>query len=164
MQTLGQRIAFYRKAANMTQSELADACSVTAQAVSKWENDLTAPDLSLLPKLAELFRITTDELLGVQKQTVTAVDPAAMDLNKMLFRVRVLSADGDKVNVNLPLALARLVLENDSISVNMFGGESGEMLKNIDWKQLFELVRQGALGKLVEVDGANGDKVEVWIE
>ena len=90
MNTLGQRIAYYRKAANLTQAELAEACSVTAQAVSKWENDLTAPDISLLPKLAELFHITTDELLGAQKQTVTAVDPEAVDPSKMLLRIRVL--------------------------------------------------------------------------
>ena len=163
MQTLGERIAYYRKAANMTQAELAEACSVTAQAVSKWENDLTAPDISLIPKLAELFHITTDELLGVPKRTVTAVDPAKVDMSKMLFRVRVLSKEGDKVNVNLPLALAELLLSDGAMSSKLFGSK-GDALKSIDFAQIVAIVRQGAMGKLVEVDSADGDKVEVWGE
>lgn len=165
MQTLGERIAYYRKAANMTQAELAEACSVTAQAVSKWENDLTAPDISLIPKLAKLFHITTDELLGVSKLTVTAVDPAKVDMSKMLLRMRVLSSDGDKVNINLPLALAELVLGSGQGSVNLFSSDKGgDAMKNIDWKQIIALVKQGAVGKLLEVQSADGDTVEIWVE
>ena len=164
MHTLGERIAYYRKAAGMTQAELAQACSVTAQAVSKWENDITAPDIALLPRLSELFHITTDELLGVQRQTVSAVDPEKVDMSKVLFKVRVLSREGDKVSVNLPLSLAELVLGNEAASAKMFGKEGGEALGHIDFAQIVSLVRQGVLGKLVEVDGADGDKVEVWVE
>ena len=51
MNTLGQRIAYYRKRAGLTQEELAEKCSVTPQAVSKWENDISSPDISLLPTL-----------------------------------------------------------------------------------------------------------------
>ena len=68
MQTLGERITYYRKKNGMTQEQLAEKCSVTPQAVSKWENDLTAPDISLFPRLAELFSVSTDELLGVRKK------------------------------------------------------------------------------------------------
>lgn len=165
MQTLGERIAYYRKAANMTQAELAEACSVTAQAVSKWENDLTAPDISLIPKLAELFHVTTDELLGVSKRTVAAVDPAKVDMSKMLLRMRVLSSDGDKVNINLPLALAELVLGSGQGSVNLFSSDKGgDAMMNIDWKQIIALVKQGAVGKLMEVQSADGDIVEIWVE
>ncbi len=164
MNTLGQRIAYYRKAANLTQAELAEACSVSAQAVSKWENDLTAPDISLLPKLAELFHITVDELLGAQKQTVTAVDPAAVDTGKMLLRIRAVSSDGDKVNLNLPLALAELVLGGENANINLFGSKGSESLKNIDFKQVFALVKQGVVGKLIEVQSADGDTVEIWVE
>ena len=165
MQTLGERIAYYRKAANMTQAELAEACSVTAQAVSKWENDLTAPDISLIPKLAELFHITTDELLGVSKLTVTAVDPAKVDLRKTPVGMRVVSPAGDKVNINLPLALAELELGSGQGSVNLFSSDKGgDAMKNIDWKQIIALVKQGAVGKLLEVQSADGDTVEIWVE
>ena len=66
MNTLGQRISYYRKKLSLTQEELAEKCSVTPQAVSKWENDVSAPDISLIPVLAELFGISCDELLGAR--------------------------------------------------------------------------------------------------
>ena len=164
MNTLGQRIAYYRKAANLTQAELAEQCSVTAQAVSKWENDLTAPDIALLPKLAQIFRITVDELLGAEKRTVAAVDPAAVDVDQMLLRIRVLSGGGDKVDLNVPLALAMLAFESENANINLFGGKDGSVLKDVDFKQVLSLVRQGAVGKLVEVQSADGDTVEIWVE
>ena len=63
-QTLGKRIMENRKRLGWTQDRLAEQMGVSAQAVSKWENDQSCPDISLLPKLAELFGITVDELLG----------------------------------------------------------------------------------------------------
>ncbi len=68
-QTLGKRIVAHRKRLGLTQDALAEKLGITAQAVSKWENDLSCPDISMLPKLAEIFGITTDELLG---KTATA--------------------------------------------------------------------------------------------
>ena len=63
-QTLGKRIVEHRKRIGLTQDQLAEQLGITAQAVSKWENDLSCPDITTLPKLAEIFGITTDELLG----------------------------------------------------------------------------------------------------
>ena len=64
-QTLGKRIVQHRKHLGMTQDALAEKLGVTAQAVSKWENDLSCPDITMLPKLAEIFGTTTDALLGI---------------------------------------------------------------------------------------------------
>ena len=63
-QTLGKRIAENRKRMKLTQEQLAEKLGVTAQAVSKWENDQSCPDIAMLPQLAEIFGISTDELLG----------------------------------------------------------------------------------------------------
>lgn len=63
-QTLGKRIVEHRKRIGLTQDQLAEQLGITAQAVIKWENDLSCPDITTLPKLAEIFGITTDELLG----------------------------------------------------------------------------------------------------
>ena len=65
--TLGKRIMQGRKKLGLTQDKLAELLGVTAQAVSKWENDQSCPDITMLPRLAELFHISTDELLGVVK-------------------------------------------------------------------------------------------------
>ena len=67
-ETLGRRIAANRKRLGLTQDALAEQLGVTAQAVSKWENDQSCPDISMLPKLAQIFAVTTDELLGVEKK------------------------------------------------------------------------------------------------
>lgn len=63
MNNIGKTIADYRKQANMTQSEVADALGVTFQAVSKWERNESLPDITLLPKLSELFHVSIDQLL-----------------------------------------------------------------------------------------------------
>ena len=62
--TLGKRIMRNRKKLGLTQDQLAEKLGVTAQAVSKWENDQSCPDISMLPRLAEIFGVSTDELLG----------------------------------------------------------------------------------------------------
>ncbi len=67
--TIGKRIMTLRKSRGMTQDQLAEKLGVTAQAVSKWENDVSCPDISLLPKLAEVFQVTTDSLLGMPEET-----------------------------------------------------------------------------------------------
>ena len=69
-QTLGKRIQLCRKSLGLTQDQLAEKLGVTAQAVSKWENDQSCPDITMLPKLAEIFGTTTDALLGRQTEPV----------------------------------------------------------------------------------------------
>ena len=63
-QTLGKRIMYHRKRLSLTQDQLAEQLGVTAQAVSKWENDQSCPDISTIPRLAAIFGISTDALLG----------------------------------------------------------------------------------------------------
>ena len=72
-ETLGKRIAARRKALGLTQDALAEQLGITAQAISKWENDQSCPDISMLPKLAEIFRCTTDELLGIAPKELPPV-------------------------------------------------------------------------------------------
>ena len=57
-------ISFYRKKQGLTQEELAKKLGVTNQSVSKWESAQCCPDIGLLPKLADIFEITIDELFG----------------------------------------------------------------------------------------------------
>ena len=65
-QTMGMMIAALRKEQGMTQLELAEKMGVTDKAVSKWERDLSCPDISTLPKLAEIFGISVDDLMQVK--------------------------------------------------------------------------------------------------
>ena len=62
--SIGEIISFLRKEKGMTQSELADKMSVTDKAVSKWERNISCPDVNSIPKLAEILGTTVEELLN----------------------------------------------------------------------------------------------------
>ena len=64
--TMGMMIASKRKELGVTQMELAEKMGVTDKAVSKWERDLSCPDISSLPKLAEILGMSVDELMQVK--------------------------------------------------------------------------------------------------
>jgi transcriptional regulator with XRE-family HTH domain len=66
MENLGQKISELRKKHNLTQSELGEKLNVTSQAVSKWENNLSEPDLETTKKLCEIFDVSMNELLSVE--------------------------------------------------------------------------------------------------
>jgi transcriptional regulator with XRE-family HTH domain len=68
-QTLGMMISTLRKEKGMTQLELAEKMGVTDKAVSKWERDLSFPDINSIPKLAEIFEVSVDELMQVKTET-----------------------------------------------------------------------------------------------
>ena len=71
--TLGTMIAELRKQHGMTQLELAEKMGVTDKAVSKWERDLSCPDINSIPNLAEILGVSVEELMQVKK---TAEAPA----------------------------------------------------------------------------------------
>ncbi|MBE6799474.1 MAG: helix-turn-helix transcriptional regulator [Ruminococcaceae bacterium] len=64
---LGEKLKSLRKNKNISQEKLAQYLNVSFQAVSKWENSSTYPDIELLPELARFFGITVDELLGAEQ-------------------------------------------------------------------------------------------------
>ena len=164
--TLGKRIAALRKEKELKQDTLAEALGVSPQAVSKWENDQTCPDISLLPRLAELLDVTVDELLSGKKkelsQPVQILPPERRkDMKDMMLRILVDSADGDRVRVNLPMALVQVAME---MGMEMPQVSGNAALKGIDLAQILVLVQQGAIGNLVEVESADGDVVRIFVE
>lgn len=80
-ETLGRRIARLRLAKTATQERLAKELNVSPQAVSKWENDINYPDISLLPDLARFLGVSVDELLSgasaSAQESATAQESAA---------------------------------------------------------------------------------------
>ena len=163
--TIGKRIAALRREKSLKQDDLAQMLEVRPQAVSKWENDQTCPDISLLPKLAKILEVTVDELLsGKQEQqpVVTLVpEEQRKDIKDMMLRIIVDSSDGDKVRVNLPMALIPLAME---MGMEMPQVSGNDALRGIDWAQVMDLVRKGAMGNLVEVESADGDIVRIFVE
>ena len=70
-QTFGMLVASLRKQKGMTQLDLAAKMGVTDKAVSKWERDLSYPDVGSLPRLAEVFGISVDALMQVEPRAQT---------------------------------------------------------------------------------------------
>lgn len=162
--TLGERIAEKRRAKGLKQEELAEALGVSAQAVSKWENDISCPDIMTLPHLAEMLGCTVDELLtgkGEAREAVLLPDSERKSFEKLMLRIYVNGAEGERVRVNLPLPLIKVFLDAGISIDGMSGGKLNGM--NIDWQAIIRMVEQGVVGKLVEVD-SDGDHVEIVVE
>ena len=87
--TLGEMISSLRKEKGMTQSELAEKMNVTDKAVSKWERNLSCPDVNTIPKLAEIFGISVDELFNAQKRKVNSNKKIDEIINTALIAVEL---------------------------------------------------------------------------
>ncbi|MBQ8368563.1 MAG: helix-turn-helix transcriptional regulator [Clostridia bacterium] len=116
--TLSERLRTMRKAADYTQEQLAEFLGISSQAVSRWETGATSPDISLLPQLAELFRVTVDELLGVNEtekrreiDRIVAETSAEIDRGRTQEPIRILREalnrypNNDRLLVTLMYAL-----------------------------------------------------------
>ena len=160
-ETFGQRFARLRKNLGFKQDDIAEKVNISAQAVSKWENDISAPDISTLPILANILNVSLDELLGREvEQTKIVPEEERKDINSMLLKINILSADGDKIKVNIPLAIIKLCIDAEMELPNINGKNS---LKNIDFNQVFMLINAGVIGKLVEVESADGDTISITV-
>ena len=165
LDTLGKRISILRRRKGLTQDELAEKLNITPQAISKWENDQTCPDINLLPQLAKILGVSVDELLSGKSETQPDVKLIPVeerkDIRFMTLHIVVDSADGDKVRVNLPIALLQAALEMGMEMPQLSGNDA---LKNIDLGKIMGLIELGVVGNLIEVDSADGDTVRVFVE
>lgn len=162
-ETLGKRIAQYRKEKGLRQDDLAEMLGVSPQAVSKWENDQTCPDISLLPQLAGILGVTVDELLSGKKEAPAVrlvSEEERKDIKDMMLRI-IVEDGGDKIRVNLPVALIEVALE---MGMQMPEVSGSQALKNLDLAKIMELVRRGVMGNLVEIESADGAIVKVFVE
>ena len=94
---IGEQIAHYRRLTAMTQEELSKRVNVSTQAVSKWEQKITSPDIMLLPELAEIFNISIDELFGLKvdrEPVFNLVDDVPWDDDR---RIRIAIFHGRKL-------------------------------------------------------------------
>lgn len=81
-ETFGNMVAVLRKEKGMTQLELAEKMGVTDKAVSKWERDLSFPDVSSIPKLAEILGVSVDELM--QNKAESKEEPIKKKIDEII--------------------------------------------------------------------------------
>lgn len=159
-ETFGQRFLRLRKEKGLTQDDIALKVNISPQAVSKWENEISMPDISILGDLADILGVSLDELLG-RSQPCTVKLAEEKDINKMSLKIKVLSTEGDKVNINLPIPLIKVCIET---GMSLPQINNNKALNSIDLSQIYELVKQGVVGELVSVESAEGDTVQIIIE
>lgn len=112
---IGSNIAALRKEKGITQEELANALGVSAQAVSKWENNSSCPDVSLLTVIADYFGVTVDALLRSGAEEITRADSPSTDNNaaavrggKRNVRIKVTQPNGKETNVKVPFGVVKM--------------------------------------------------------
>lgn len=97
--TIGTFIAALRKANGLTQKQLADMLNVSDKAVSRWERDECAPDLSLIPVLAEIFNVTSDEILRGQKNNPDTAPKTTDDVKSQRQRAHLLRSTQSRFRI-----------------------------------------------------------------
>ena len=161
--TIGKQISALRREKGLKQEDIAQALGVSSQAVSKWENDQSCPDISLLPKLAKLLGVSVDTLLSGEEEKPAAElvpEQKRKDIKDMMLRVVIDSEDGEKVRINVPMVL----LQGATVTgIGMVEISGSSPIKNIDWEQIINLVQQGVVGNLLEIE-AEGNTIRIFVE
>lgn len=160
--TLGKRIADLRKSKELKQDDLAQMLNVSPQAVSKWENDQTCPDISLLPELARILGVSVDELLSGKSEPITQLIPLEnrRDINTMTLKIDVISSNADKVRINLPMPLIKMAAE---IGLAMPQISGNDALKIVDLNKIMDLVAQGVVGNIIDIE-SEGNTIKIYVE
>lgn len=190
-QTIGEKLSTLRHSKQLTQDAVAEYLGVSPQAVSKWENDISCPDIMLLPQIAQLYGITIDDLFANQDDNTVEENVESYDENEYVkedikkdskfsfFKrnkdktpninngdnvqlcVYVNTVTGDDIKVKLPFKLIKAFL---SSGVKMSKLVPGTDLSNIDFEQIVLLVESGEVGEILSVKTSNGDDVRIVIE
>lgn len=160
--TIGSRIAQGRKAKGYTQEEFSQLLDVTAQAVSKWENDASCPDIQLLPKIAEILNTTTDELLtGKKSEKKEENQSISIDTSNLKININVLKPGQNPVNVSLPLSMVKRFAK---IGNGISGIVGNGAIDSVKFDEILSLVENGATGEILNVVADDNTNVRISIE
>lgn len=164
MTEVGKNIARLRKRENLTQEELANKLGVSPQAVSKWENEQSCPDITLLPKLAEIFNVTVDALLRdagiadrqneslpLTPEQTEKTDASSLPVRRI--RIEVIN-NGKTTNITLPAGVIKFGLNLGS----KFGVLEDEQMKTIA-----DAVNDGLRGEILHIQEEE-EEVRVILE
>lgn len=173
-QTLGQRIAELRKKEGLTQEELAEKLGVSPQAVSKWENDISCPDIMSIPKIAKILGVSADTLLSGETAVPVSYVPEEKrkNIDDMFMRF-VLTVndrdDGDhvKMQFNFPMSLVKTALEANMLS-SLVNIGNNEKMNHVDIDKIVskvvELAEKGLMGKIFELNAGGDEDGKVCME
>lgn len=163
---IGNNIAALRKAKGITQEALANELGVSAQAVSKWENNSSCPDVSLLTDIADYFNVTVDNLLRMNDEEIingsagnnerkpeskSAVNP---DNFHKKVHIRIIQQNGKENNIRIPFKLVKSAVN----LVSVFGIKK-ELTDTIN-----SVLNSEDIKDFVEINNENGDHISISLE
>ena len=161
-ETIGSRISKARKTKGYTQEQFSQLLDVTAQAVSKWENDVSCPDIQLLPKISEILDMTTDELLTGKKTSHSEeAKKETIDTTNLKVNINVLRVGQSPVNVSLPLSMIKKFAKIGNGISGIIGNGS---IDSIKFDEILALVENGATGEILNVVADDNTTVSITIE
>ncbi len=162
---LASNIAELRKRKGLTQEEFAEKLNVSAQAVSKWENGISCPDIMLLPEIAKIFGVTIDELMGTLKADSLNAEPIEIvDTSKLKLHIRVIDNNfpyKKPVDISVPVNFV-LKVANMGVRISSLLGNIN--LDNIPINDIVEIIKSGATGEILNISTDDNKTVIIEIE
>ena len=134
--TIGERIQLLRKAAGLSQEQLAEIVGVSRQAVSKWETDQSSPDIENILALSRAFSVSTDELLGstdvLSEGGASSLEPSRPQMDAILrlnMKKRLLTVGWISVLAGLVLLIVEYFLlftlqHNEMVYLNQWNPDA----------------------------------------
>ncbi len=160
--TIGSRIAQGRKSKGYTQEEFSQMLGVTPQAVSKWENDSSCPDIQLLPQIAQILGMTTDEILSGKKAEEPKSAPKIdVDTSKLKININVVKPNQNPIYVSLPFVMVKNFAK---IGNGISGIVGNGTIDNVKFDEILTLVENGATGEILNVVAEDNTTVSISIE
>ena len=155
MNSIGKNISERRREAGITQEQLADKLGISAQAVSKWENDLSEPDASTLLALSKIFGVTVDDLLNGTSAPVISTDD-----KKPEDRMIVIKCQRYDNNVTLRIPAELELQENSKVYLSAIntGVNSDAAIKSIEeYKDTIRMmIEKNIVGTIIDAGNVEG--------
>ncbi len=159
--TIGNNIAKFRKNIGMTQSEMAEKLNVSVQAVSKWENDISYPDLERIGQLAAILNTSAESIINGKEDVAETKLKSNIDFSKLLLLINVNVKSDKSVDLTLRIPVELFLKARENGTINLLIGEFGEDLPESAFDTVFEMVTAGVVGPIANI---NADNTSVNIE
>lgn len=158
--SLGERLSAARKNKGLTQDDFAKYLDVTPQAVSKWENNLSCPDIMLLPKISEILGLGLEELLTGERKTEEKQKAAVPDNTKLRLRIKISPPGKKPTNITVPTALVKRVAK---IGNGISGILGNTALSSSQLEEILQLTEEGATGEILNIEAEDGTIITIEI-
>ena len=158
--TLGERLSVARKAKGLTQDDFAKHLDVTPQAISKWENNLSCPDILLLPKISEILGVSIEELLTGSTKKQEEPKIISTDNSKLKLKIRISPPGKKPTNITVPASLAKRIAR---IGNGVSGILGNSTISSSQMDEILELTEEGAMGEILNIESEDGTVITIEI-